>query len=192
MAEPGNIPPGKGWLRRQIPTRETVHHNRLLRPFARHLREPALWRLTHRSVPRAVALGLGVGVIVPFLHTFIAALLAIPLRANVAISAAATLVVNPLTIPALYYAAYRTGLWELHHDAAVINPAAAEHASGELGRLLFWIHEASGPIALGVLTIALAAVVIGYGSTALLWRLWVGSKRQVQREARRAAGGRVA
>jgi uncharacterized protein (DUF2062 family) len=83
------------WLSRHIPTRETIHHNRFLRPFAPHLGQPALWRMTRRSVSRGVAVGLFVGVIIPFMHTFIAAVLAIPMRANVAISAAFTLVINP-------------------------------------------------------------------------------------------------
>jgi uncharacterized protein len=187
MADNGETILGSRWLRRHIPTRETVHRHRLLRPFARHLSDPALWRLTNRSVPRAVALGLGVGVIIPFLHTFIAALLAIPLRANVAIAAATTLVVNPLTIPALYYAAYRTGLWELRHDGAMMNPGAAEQVSGELGRFLFWIHEASGPIALGVVSIAIAAAVFGYAFSAVLWRVWIASKWRQRRQARREA-----
>jgi uncharacterized protein (DUF2062 family) len=187
MAEAGETLLGSRWLRRHIPTRETVHRHRLLRPFARRLREPALWRLTHRSVPRAVALGLGIGVIIPVLHTFVAALFAIPLRANVAIAAACTLVVNPLTIPALYYAAYRTGLWELRHDGVVMNPGAAEQVSGELSRALFWIHHASGPIALGIVTIAIAAAVLGYGFTAVIWRFWLASKWRQRRHARRAA-----
>src|SRR3954470_1303831 len=164
------------WLKRHIPTRETVHENRLLRPFARHLSDPALWRMTRRSVPRAVALGLFVGVIIPFLHTVIAAILAIPLRANVAISAAFTLLINPLTIPPLYYAAYRIGSWELHHDASLVNPAAAERFSSELSRFLFWIHEASGPIAVGVLTIAVSAALIGYFGSAFVWRSWLASR----------------
>src|SRR5436190_4421678 len=134
------------WLTRHIPTRETIHRYRILRPFAPHLSQPALWRMTRRSVPRAVALGLFVGVIIPIMHTAIAAVLAIPLRANVAVTAAFTLIVNPLTIPPLYYAAYRIGSWELHHDATLVNPAAAERVSGELGRLLFWVNQASGPI----------------------------------------------
>ena len=74
--------------------------------------------MTHRSVPRGVALGLFVGVIIPVHAHRVAALLAIPLRANVAMAAACTLVVNPLTIPPIYYAAYRIGSWELNHDAA--------------------------------------------------------------------------
>jgi len=142
------------WIKKHIPTRETVHENPLLRPFARHLSDPALWRMTRRSVPRAVALGLGVGVLIPVMHTPIAAALAIPSRANVAIAAALTLVVNPLTYAPVYYFCYRIGAWELHHDASVINPEAAERVSGELGRIMFWIQNASGPIAVGVLTVA--------------------------------------
>ncbi|HET9811306.1 MAG TPA: DUF2062 domain-containing protein [Sphingomicrobium sp.] len=168
--------PAPEWIRRHVPTRETIHENRLLRPFARHLGQPALWRFHRRSVPRGVAIGLGVGIIIPFMHTFLAALLAIPLRANVAISAAFTLLINPLTIPPLYYFAYRTGIWELHADAAVTNAAAAEHFSSELGRILFWVHEASGPIALGIVTISIAAAVLGYSLTAIGWRIWLHAK----------------
>src|SRR6476659_7479446 len=87
------------WLTRHIPTRETVHEHRLLRPFAPHLAHSSLWRMTRRSVPRGVALGLFVAVIIPFMHTVVAALLAIPARANVAIAAVLTMVVNPITIP---------------------------------------------------------------------------------------------
>jgi len=172
------------WLRSHIPTRETIHRYRLLRPFARHLSRPELWRMTRRSVPRAVALGLGIGVIIPIMHVVIAALLAIPTRANVAIAAAFTLVVNPLTIPAMYYAAYRLGSWELHHDSNLVNPATAARVSGELSRFLFWIHEASGPIAVGILTIALAAAVFGYLAAALVWRWWIDSKWRARRQTR--------
>jgi len=164
------------WLTRHIPTRETIDEYRLLRPFAPHLRHPSLWRLNRRSVPRGVALGLFVAVIIPFMHTFIAALLAIPTRANVAVAAVFTLVVNPLTIPPMYYAAYRIGSWELHHDAPLVNPAAAERFSGELSRALFWIHHASGPIAVGILTIAAVLAVIGYFGASLAWRFWSRSR----------------
>jgi len=172
------------WLTRHIPTRETVHHYRVLRPFARHLSHSTLWRMTRRSVPRGVAVGLFVAVIIPFMHTVIAALLAIPTRANVAVAAVVTLVVNPLTIPPMYYAAYRIGRWELHHDAPLLNAAAAERFSSELGRLLFWIHQASAPIAVGILTIAVGAAVLGYALSSLVWRWWARSKWRQRREDR--------
>jgi len=172
------------WLTKHIPTRENVHRHRILKPFAPHLSHSSLWRMTRRSVPRGVAVGLFVGVIIPVMHTAIAAIIAIPLRANVAIAAACTLLINPLTIPPLYYAAYRIGSWELHNDRSLVNPAAAERFSSELSRLLFWIHQASGPIAVGVLTIAVAAAALGYLGAALLWRSWSHSRWRQRREAR--------
>ena len=73
-------------------------------------------------------------------------------------AAICTLVVNPLTLGPLYYAAYKIGSWELRHDA-MVDPGAAARVSGELSRLLFWIHQASGPIALGVVRPFLHAFV---------------------------------
>jgi uncharacterized protein (DUF2062 family) len=175
------------WLTRHVPTRETIQRHRLLRPFAPYLAQPALWRLTRRSVPRAVALGLFVGVMIPVMHTAIAAVLAIPTRANIAIAAAFTLVVNPLTIPPLYYAAYRIGSRELHHDAGFVNPASAERVSGELGRLLFWVHQATGSIAIGVLTIAAASAAVGYFTSAFIWRSRLGIRWRRRSRARASA-----
>ena len=170
------------WLSRHIPTRETVHEHRLLRPFAPHLTHSSLWRMTRRSVPRGVALGLFVAVIIPFMHTVVAAILALPARANVAVAAVCTLVVNPLTIPIMYLSAYRIGSWELHYDARLVNPEAAERFSSELGRLLFWLHHASGPIAVGILTIAAISAVLGYVAAALIWRLSSRSRWRQRRQ----------
>ena len=168
----------KGWIRRHIPSRETVDSYRLLRPFARHLRRPDLWHMNHRSVPRAVALGLGVGVIIPVMHVVVAVILAIPARANVAVAGAFTLVVNPLTIPPMYYLAYKIGLWELRYDAIGPDPDAVREASGEVAHVLFWIHHASGPIALGILTIAAVAALGGYVASAVAWRIWDRLRRR--------------
>ena len=180
MPEPVRL----GWLRRHIPNRQSIHEYRLLRPFAPHLSQPALWRLTRKSVPRGVALGLFVGVIIPFMHTFIAAILAIPLRANVAVAAAFTLLINPLTIPPMYYAAYRIGSWELHYDATLVNAEAAERFSSELSRLLFWVHHASGPIAVGILSIAAVAALVGYLGASFAWTSWLKGKLRRQRTQR--------
>jgi uncharacterized protein (DUF2062 family) len=169
------------WLTRHIPTRDTIHEYRLLRPFAEHLRHPSLWRFNRRSVPRGVAVGLFVAVIIPFMHTVIAAMLAVPARANVAVAALCTFVVNPITIPLMYVAAFRIGSWELHHDGPLVDPADAERFSGELSRLLFWIHHASGPIALGILTMAVVAAALGYAVSAIGWRFWCRSRWQRRR-----------
>lgn len=174
------------WIAPHIPRRENIHRYRLLRPFAARLSRSDLWRLNHRSVPRAVAVGLGVGIIIPVLHMVIAALVAVPTRANVAIAAGTTLVVNPLTIPPMYYAAYRIGTWELRKET-IVDAEQAAHVSGELSRMLFWIHEASGPIALGILTLAAVMSLLGYLVSSLGWRWWVSSRWRARRLVRRAA-----
>lgn len=186
MAEPGPSSGRMRWLTRHIPTRETIGEYRLLRPFAGHLSHPSLWRMSRRSVPRGVAVGLFVAIIMPFMHTVIAALLAIPTRANVAVAAVITLVVNPLTMGPMYYAAYHIGAWELHHDGQLVDPSAVAQLSGELSRLLFWIHHASGAIAVGILTMAVVAAGVGYLVASLLWASWSRSRWRQRRQARRA------
>ena len=76
--------------------------------------------------------------------------------------------------------------WELRHEALGPIRPPPQQASGELGRMLFWLHHASGPIALGILTIALGAALGGYVVSALVWRLWAHLKARGASEARRA------
>lgn len=189
MAEKGFL---ANWIGQHRPTRESILQNRLLRPFSGRLSQSNLWRLNKRSVARGVAVGLGIGIIVPFMHMALAALLAIPTRANVMVAAAVTLIVNPLTIPPLYYAAYQLGRWELHQKP-IVDVDSAAHVSGELSRAMFWLHHASGPIALGTLTLAVLASVLGYFAAGIGWRWWIGSRvrhRRLQRRlANRANGG---
>src|SRR5437764_13026419 len=115
------------WLKGHIPTRDTVHQYRLLRPFASHLRQPSLWRLNRRSVPRGVALGLFVAVMIPFMHTVVAAILAVPARANIAVAALLTFLVNPFTISAMYISSHRICYWVSH------SYSNASRAERELG-----------------------------------------------------------
>ena len=69
-----------------------------------------------------------------------------------------------------------------------VDPAAAQRFSSELSRFLFWIHHASGPIAVGILTISAAAAILGYVSSALAWRWWLGSKWRQRRQSRLSRG----
>jgi len=53
---------------------------------------------------------------------------------------------------------------------------AAERFSSELSRMLFWLHHASGPIAVGILTIAASAALIGFLAASVAWRLRTGRR----------------
>ena len=97
------------WAKRNMPTREQMEGNRFIRPFAHRVLRSELWRFTRRSVPRGIALGLIVGIIVPFAQILFAALLAAPVRANVPLAALMTFVTNPFTTPLIWVAAYWVG-----------------------------------------------------------------------------------
>jgi uncharacterized protein len=90
---------------RWIASRERLLASRCLGPFVHHLEDERLWQLTRHSVARAVAIGLFYGLMLPFGQFLFAVVTAIVLRANVALSAAFTLVTNPFTFPPIYWAA---------------------------------------------------------------------------------------
>ena len=120
------------WLTRHIPTRDTIHRYRLLRPFAPHLTQS-------RAVADDPALGAARGGArsvrrrdIPLHAHVIAALLAIP-RAPMWRSRRRSPFSTRFAAPPIYYAAYRIGSWELHHDATLVDPAAAAQVSGEFG-----------------------------------------------------------
>ncbi|WP_293879885.1 DUF2062 domain-containing protein [Sphingomonas sp.] len=164
------------WLHGHLPTRETIAANRWLAPFAPHLLNNGLWRLNRRSVPRGVALGLFAGLAVPFAHTIIAALLAIPLRANVLIAAGTTVVSNPITWIVIFPLERSIGrfLIGLNH----INPAVhvAAQAGSSVHGWLSVVLKTSGEIALGSVVLAIAAGVVGYVLVSLIWRFRMARK----------------
>ena len=144
----------------------------LLRPFAPHLRHPSLWRMTRRSVPRGVALGLFVAVIIPVMHTFDRRAPRDPGARQCRGRGAVHLGRQPADDPAALLCRLPHRLVGASPRRDLVNAAAAERFSSELSRMLFWVHQASGPIALGVLTIAVAAARSRLSDLALVWRFW--------------------
>lgn len=144
--------------------RETILRSRWLRPFAHLFAHPSLWHLNRRSVPRALALGLFAAFILPIGQFALAAFLAVPMRANVPLAAAATLVTNPLTFPPIYFAAYKLGSLLLHHSSS----EGADELARSLGSTLL---DVSGPTALGLLVFAGASAAAGFIAGTAWWRL---------------------
>jgi hypothetical protein len=177
----------KRWLQKRLPAPEVLANNRWLKPFAHRLAEPALWHLNRRSVERGVALGLFIGLIVPLGQTPVAALLAVSVRANVIVAAAATLITNPLTFPAIYYAAYRLGSHVVPAGSTGRSPA---DAAGGLSRGLAWLADASLPTAVGLLLFAVTSAAAGFAIVRHVWRWWVrrGWQRRRSIRSRRRCG----
>ena len=177
-----------------IPTPEQIERNRLLKPVAHRLLRSELWRFTRRSVPRGVALGLFVGVMIPLAHFAVAAFLAVFIRANIPSALAATFIGFPIIYVALVALAYRIGELLLHVDALTgIQPLGETMQSfptsqiSQTGNLLQRITGAGLETALGLLVIASVLASLGFVLSGIFWRWWVGRRRRMRLAARRAA-----
>ena len=116
-------------LAKRMPDREGMASNKYLAPIAHRFLSPELWRFTRRSVPRGIALGLFSAFVIPVGQIFVAAFLALPARANVPLSALATFITNPFTLPFWLVVANRVGAFMLRIDAATAQVASAKAGS---------------------------------------------------------------
>ncbi len=166
------------WLAARMPTREKLEKNRWLRPFANIILRPDLWRFNRRSVPRAVALGLFTGILIPFAHTIVAALTAVFVRANVPIAIVTTWTSNPATwvviFPSAFWVSNRLGY---HADMKAYSALMERHAS--IGEWVSWLLSDAAPaLMVGLFVIATITASIGYLVTSLGWRFWIASRRR--------------
>lgn len=162
-----------------MPTRESMERNRLLRPVAHRVLEPGLWRFNRRSVPRGVALGMVAGFLFPVAQIAIAALFALPFRANVPVAALTTFITNPFTTPLLWILAYQIGAYLLRSDAPVIAQPVAQAATGWLQwatGAFEWLWVKGPAFGLGLIVLTAICAVFGYALAALGWRLWIAHK----------------
>lgn len=165
----------KRWLKRNLPARTSFLANGRFGLFGRLLHDPNLWHLNRYSVSGAVAIGLFVAFMPPLGQSLLAAALAIWLRVNLPIAALTTFVTNPLTIPPVFYFAYRVGCWLL-----VITPERFD--------LDFWLDPLQWtavvwPMTVGCLICGALAAGLGYATIQTFWRWRI--LRQIERRRAR-------
>jgi uncharacterized protein len=176
------------WLRNHFPTREQLEKNRWIRPFAHRVLRSDLWRFNRRSVPRGIALGLFVGILIPFAHSLVAALSAVFVRANVPVAIAATWTSNPATWVIIFPGAYKIGNALLRLDSMTgVHPIGGAMQSTQTDHLLERLTGAGLETAFGLFVIATVLASIGYLATSFGWRWWIGRKRQQRLAQMRAA-----
>ncbi len=110
------------WLKRNAPKRETILNYRFVKPFAPYFSHGALWHFNRRSVSRGVGLGLFFAFVVPVAQIVAAAIAAVPLRANLAVTVLMTTITNPVTVGLMAPLAHRIGKFVLGHGAPLSIP----------------------------------------------------------------------
>ena len=166
------------WARRNMPRREELAESRWIRPLGTRVMQSEFWRFTRRSVPRGVAVGLLVGIflLIPGLQIVGAALLSVPLRANIPVAALMTFLSNPATTPFIMLASLELGSFlGFRTDVASFNALVASGAG--VGDWFAWLFSDAAPaLVSGLLIIASAAAAIGYFLSIWIWRWWQGRK----------------
>lgn len=165
-------------FQKYIPTSATLRGNRFLKPFSRYLDQDFLWQFNRRGVAGGLAVGLFVGILIPFAQTLFGALGAILLRVNLPVATFATFAANPLTVPPLYYAAYRLGnMLTRNGNAEATMRMAGKVARGQaqvgnwFTNMVEWLHHVGPQLMIGLVVIASVSAVLAYVSVNLAWYL---------------------
>ena len=163
---------------KHAPTKEELRRSPLLKPLGQRIWASELWRMSRRSVPAGVAVGLFVGIflMIPGLQIVGAALMAVPFRANIPIAAGMTFVSNPATTPFFIIAAIGVGN-RLGFQADLAAFQRLSTARAPLRDWFAWLLSDAAPaLVSGLLVIGLVLAFAGYWVSLVVWRLWIGSK----------------
>ena len=154
------------FVRRWLPDPASLRARRGLRWLGPLLDRPWLWHVNRRAIARGLAIGMFFGLLVPFGQALVAGAVAVGLRANLPAAVLATFVSNPLTTPAIIFAAYHAG-------SAVLDEGTALPTSSEDVGWIEKIGEMGEPLLIGLALLAVAGATLTYVGVQLGWRVSV-------------------
>ena len=165
-----------------MPDHHTLRQHRALAFLGTLLHDPRIFHLTRHSAAGGMAAGLFCAFFPIPGHMVFAAIAAIRFRVNLPIAAAAVWITNPVTMPPIFYGAYRLG--------AALLGRPPEQVSFEFSLEWFsttFVHIWP-PLVTGCLILAITSALLGYGFVQLLWRLAVVMKVRERRMRQRDPG----
>ncbi|MEN8259666.1 MAG: DUF2062 domain-containing protein [Pseudomonadota bacterium] len=164
----------KKFIRRIMPHHDTIRQHKNLQFLGERLHDPNLWHLNRRSVSAAFAVGLFTAWIPTPGQMAIAAVAAFYLRANLPISVVLVWVTNPLTMPPMFYFAYRVGL-------SALSLPQQENFSFSTDTFLSGLGDIWQPFLLGCLILGTISAIAGFFGMRALWR-YVVIKQWIRRK----------
>lgn len=158
----------KKFIQRYMPDHEKIRNNKHLnKVFGKLLHDPNLLHLNRRSVSTAFFVGLFMSFVPLPSQMIMAAAVAILVRCNLPIAVGLVWISNPVTMPPLFYFAYKVGTWILgtpEHQFTF--QLSWEWVGTELAAI--W-----QPFLLGCTISGLVFGALGYASIRLLWRFHI-------------------
>lgn len=155
----------KKLIKKYMPDHNAIRNHKHLQLFGSLLHDANLWHLNRRSASGAFGVGLFMAFVpVPF-QMLLAAAAAILLRVNLPLSVALVWVTNPITIPPMFYFAYRVGAWVMDAPSREFSfQLSYDWLATELGAI--W-----QPFLLGCFICGVISAALGYFTIRGLWRL---------------------
>lgn len=170
-------------IKRYMPDHKKIRDHKHLKFLGALLHDPNILHLNRRSVAGAFSVGFFMAFVpVPF-QMVLAAIGAIIVRVNLPISVALVWITNPLTMPPIFYGAYKVGTWILDRPIQKVHfELSTEWLMNELSTI--W-----EPFLLGCLVCGVSFALLGNVFIRLFWRIHVGRswrKRRQHRENKQA------
>jgi uncharacterized protein (DUF2062 family) len=167
-------------LKSIIPTPARMREIKSLHVLGEWIYASNLWHINRYSASMAFFVGLFVAFIPVPGHMLIAALLAVRLRCNLPLSVALVWITNPVTMPAIFFLAYKIGALIM---GVPVQPISFEPSVYWLSHKLAAIWQ---PFLLGCLLCGLFFGCLGYFVLSMLWR-WRVAHHWRERKRRREA-----
>lgn len=165
-------------IKRFFPHHDKIREHKHLQFLGPLLHDPNLLHLNRRSISGAFAVGLFMGwVPVPF-QMVLAAVAAILFRVNLPISVVLVWFTNPVTMPPMFYFAYKFGAWILGVSETHFNFELSFH----------WLQESLSaiwePFLFGCFILGIISSLVGYFSIRILWRMKVVQRWNERKDLR--------
>ncbi len=170
----------KHLIKRITPDHDRIRNHKHLKVFGTLLHDPNLWHLNRRSAAGAFGVGLFMAFVPLPSQMLLAAAAAVVLRVNLPISVALVWITNPITIPPMFYFAYKVGAFTLGHEAQALDFELS------IEWLMSSLNDVWAPLLLGCLICSTLLSAIGYFCIHALWRLHVMNHLKKRKERRLA------
>jgi uncharacterized protein (DUF2062 family) len=160
----------KKLIQKYLPDLEKIRQHKNLQFLGERLHLPHLWLLNRHQISAAFAIGLFCAWIPTPGQMAIAGIAAFYFEANLPISVALVWLTNPLTMPPLFYFAYRVGLAFLDY------PPPDTDFEFSLSSLLTGVGDIGGIFLYGCFVCGVISAVLGYLGVQLFWRYHVAKQ----------------
>jgi uncharacterized protein len=157
----------KKFFKQKLPPVSIIKSHPKLQFFGTLLHNPNLWHFNRRTLAGGAAVGLFVAFLPIPLQMLFAAAGAIIFSVNLPLSVSLVWITNPITIPPLFYVAYKLGTMLLR----------VQTVSTEFSLSHEWffhtLEHAWQPLLVGSLVLGMLSALMGYFLVHFLWRLQV-------------------